>query len=132
MKLHPARSPRPHWTGSARTVPTTVMNDGDLAWIAGSRGSVGLTVGRTALVMNVQVCRQAVSCAQIRPADLRSCGVLDQPQPKSCSRSSSMPKWWAISCTTVTATSSTSSSLVSHIRHSASRKIMMRSGRTPA
>ena len=30
-----------------------------------------------------------------------------QPQPSSCSRSSSMPKWWAISWITVMATSST-------------------------
>ena len=29
-----------------------------------------------------------------------------QPQPSSCRVSSSMPKWWATSCTTVTATSS--------------------------
>ena len=38
-----------------------------------------------------------------------------QPQPSSCRRSSSMPKWWAISCTTVIATSSTTSSSVSQI-----------------
>ncbi len=32
-----------------------------------------------------------------------------QPQPSSCNRSSSMPKWWAISWITVIATSSTTS-----------------------
>ena len=44
-----------------------------------------------------------------------------QAQPSSCSRSSSMPKWWAISWITVIATSSTTSSSVSQTSSSASR-----------
>lgn len=44
-----------------------------------------------------------------------------QPQPSSCNRSSSMPKWWAISWITVIRTSSTTSSSESHISSSASR-----------
>ena len=44
-----------------------------------------------------------------------------QPQPSSCSRSSSIPKWCAISWTTVTTTSSTTSSSVSHMSSRASR-----------
>ena len=39
-----------------------------------------------------------------------------QPYPRACSRASSMPKWWAISCTTVTSVSATTSSRVPHIR----------------
>ncbi len=38
------------------------------------------------------------------------------PYPRACSRSSSMPKWWAISCTTVISVSATTSSRVAHIR----------------
>ena len=41
---------------------------------------------------------------------------------------SSMPKWWAISCTTVIRTSSTSSSSVSHMSSSGPRKMKIRSG----
>ena len=48
-------------------------------------------------------------------------GGRPQAQPSSCSRSSSMPKWWAISWMTVIATSSTTSSSESHISSSASR-----------
>ena len=55
-----------------------------------------------------------------------------QPQPSSCRRSSSMPKWCAISCTTVTATSSTTSSSARRSRRSGSRKMVIRSGSTPA
>lgn len=44
-----------------------------------------------------------------------------QAQPNSWSRSSSMPKWWAISWITVTATSSTTSSGLPHTSSSASR-----------
>ena len=43
------------------------------------------------------------------------------PQPRRCRVSSSMPKWCAISCTTVTATSSRSSSSSSHTSPRASR-----------
>lgn len=39
-----------------------------------------------------------------------------QPYPSACSRSSSMPKWWAISWTTVISVSATTSSRDSHIR----------------
>jgi len=38
------------------------------------------------------------------------------PYPRACSRASSIPKWWAISCTTVTSVSATTSALLSHIR----------------
>lgn len=38
------------------------------------------------------------------------------PYPRACSRASSMPKWWAISWTTVTSVSATTSSRVAHIR----------------
>src|SRR4051794_8772885 len=41
--------------------------------------------------------------------------VSPQPQPSSCSRLSSMPKWCAISWTTVIVTSSTTSSSVSQM-----------------
>ncbi|CAM5364348.1 hypothetical protein SBADM41S_08741 [Streptomyces badius] len=41
---------------------------------------------------------------------------LADPYPRACSRSSSMPKWWAISWTTVISVSATTSSCVSHIR----------------
>ena len=44
-----------------------------------------------------------------------------QPQPNSCSRSSSMPKWWAISWITVMATSSTTSRSPVQTSSSASR-----------
>lgn len=39
-----------------------------------------------------------------------------QPYPRACRRSSSIPKWWAISCTTVISVSAITSSRVSHIR----------------
>ncbi len=51
-----------------------------------------------------------------RPAARRRAELSPQPQPSSCRRASSMPKWWAISCTTVTATSSMTSSSVSQMR----------------
>ncbi|GEM_PF-4780548 len=44
-----------------------------------------------------------------------------QAQPNSCSRSSSMPKWWAISWITVMATSSTTWSSLSQTSNSALR-----------
>ncbi len=44
-----------------------------------------------------------------------------QPQPSSCNRSSSIPKWWASSCTTVTCTSWTSSSRSAHMSMSDNR-----------
>ena len=55
-----------------------------------------------------------------------------QPQPRSCSRCSPMPKWWAISCTTVTATSATTSSRLAHIRRVGPRNTVIRSGSEPA
>src|SRR4051794_11929594 len=42
-----------------------------------------------------------------------ACTKPPHAQPSSCSRASSIPKWCAISCTTVTVTSSTTSSTVS-------------------
>ena len=48
-------------------------------------------------------------------------GCAAQPQPSSCSRSSSMPKWWAISWITVIATSSTTSASLWQMSSSASR-----------
>ena len=44
-----------------------------------------------------------------------------QAQPNSCSRSSSMPKWWAISWITVMATSSTTWASLSQTSKSAPR-----------
>src|ERR687897_3278275 len=49
-------------------------------------------------------------------------------QPSWSSRSSSMPKWWAISWTTVMRTCSTTSSSSAHAAQMGSRKIVTRSG----
>ena len=43
-----------------------------------------------------------------------------------------MPKWWAISWTTVTATSATTWSRVWHMRSVGPRKMVIRSGNEPA
>ena len=51
-----------------------------------------------------------------------------QPQPSSVRRWSSMPKWWATSCTTVMVTCSTTSSSVRHMAQIGRRKMVMRSG----
>src|SRR5262249_12529790 len=52
-----------------------------------------------------------------------------QPQPSSCSRSSSMPKWWPISWTTVIATSRATSSSPSHMATIGRRYTVIVSGR---
>ena len=78
-------------------------------------------------------CRDSAAARLGSPGTANSCpvhstsrrrihtGARSQAHPSSCSRSSSMPKWWAISWTTVTVTSSTTSSSVSQMSSSASR-----------
>ena len=51
-----------------------------------------------------------------------------QPRPRSCSRSSSMPKWWATSCTTVIRTSSRAPRRVAHVEQRARGRCRIRSG----
>lgn len=51
-----------------------------------------------------------------RPVTGNRDGGPGHPYPSACSRSSSIPKWWAISCTTVTSVSATTLSRSSHIR----------------
>lgn len=55
----------------------------------------------------------------------------DQAYPRSWSAASSIPKWCAISWTTVILTSSASSARSSHICSNGSRKTKIRSGSTP-
>lgn len=47
------------------------------------------------------------------PAPASAPASAPQPYPSSCNRSSSMPKWWATSCTTVISTSRTTSRTIS-------------------
>src|SRR5688572_6750306 len=54
-----------------------------------------------------------------------------QAYPSSCRRASSMPKWWAISWTTVMRTSSMTSASVSQMANVGLRNTTMRSGSWP-
>ncbi len=61
-----------------------------------------------------------VSHGHVHRRAVRHPGARLRSQPSSASASSSMPRWWASSWTTVTLTSSTSSSVSAHSKHSGS------------
>ncbi len=107
-----------------RTVLLVAIKN-DLALVAGAVGPYHAFGPISAPASRqVPICRSPKTWANTSTAlpgrVTRRAEVL-QPQPNSCSRPSSMPKWCAISWITVIATSSTTSASVSHMSSSGSR-----------
>ena len=117
----PKKRPPPSWRGPFALVVRGGVEPPTFHFSGGRSYQLSYLTKRGKRYMNWGARRQSAMLVDDRQGDA-------QPQPHACSRSSSMPKWWAISCTTVIRTSSISSSTSRHMRTRGPWKIRIRSG----